>query len=172
MLRLSTILLRVSLSSIISPCASTVIFWVRSPLAMAVLTTAMFLTWLVRLAASMFTLSVNSFQVPATPGTSACAPSLPSTPTSLATLVTSEPKMLRLSTMVLVIVAIRKNSPFIAIPPTSSPIFCVRLPSATAVMTRATSVVGCAKLLMSAFTESIWLAHIPLTAPGEARSVI
>jgi len=36
-----------------------------------------------------FTLSVRSFQVPATPGTSAWPPSFPSVPTSRATRVTS-----------------------------------------------------------------------------------
>ncbi len=36
-----------------------------------------------------FTLSVRSFQVPATPGTTAWPPSLPSVPTSRATRVTS-----------------------------------------------------------------------------------
>ena len=38
----------------------------------------------------MFTLSVRSFHVPATPFTSACPPSFPSVPTSRATRVTSE----------------------------------------------------------------------------------
>ena len=36
-----------------------------------------------------FTLSVKSFQVPPTPATFACPPSLPSVPTSRATRVTS-----------------------------------------------------------------------------------
>ena len=40
------------------------------------------------------TLSVRSFQVPATPGTSAWPPSLPSVPTSRATRVTSDAKAL------------------------------------------------------------------------------
>ena len=40
------------------------IFFERSPLATAVVTSAMFRTWAVRLAAIMFTLSVRSFQVP------------------------------------------------------------------------------------------------------------
>ena len=63
----STIVLMVFFSSRISPCASTVIFWVRSPLATAVVTWAMLRTWLVRLSAIELTLSVRSFQVPATP---------------------------------------------------------------------------------------------------------
>ena len=86
----STIVLRVVLSSRISPWASTPIFWVRSPLATAVATWAMFRTWVVRLPAIALTDSVRSFQVPETPGTWACPPSLPSVPTSRATLVTSE----------------------------------------------------------------------------------
>ena len=54
----------VFLSSRISPLASTVIFCDRSPLATAVVTSAMLRTWLVRLPASMLTLSVRSRQVP------------------------------------------------------------------------------------------------------------
>ena len=47
-------------------------------------------TWPVRLVAIALTESVRSFQVPATPGTIAWPPSLPSVPTSRATRVTSE----------------------------------------------------------------------------------
>ena len=63
----STIVLMVFFSSRISPFTSTVIFLDRSPLATAVVTSAMLRTWPVRLAAIEFTLSVRSFQVPATP---------------------------------------------------------------------------------------------------------
>ena len=70
---------------------------------MAVATSAMLRTWAVRLPAMEFTLSVKSFQVPATPGTSAWPPSLPSVPTSRATRVTSEAKELSWSTMVLMV---------------------------------------------------------------------
>ena len=76
----------------ISPEASTVIFLERSPPATAVVTSAMLRTWVVRFAASRLTLSVRSFQVPATPGTCAWPPSLPSVPTSRATRVTSPAK--------------------------------------------------------------------------------
>ena len=86
----STMVFKVSLSSRISPRTSTVIFFERSPLAMAVATSAMFRTCPVRLDAMKLTLSVKSFQVPATPGTAAWPPSLPSVPTSRATRVTSE----------------------------------------------------------------------------------
>jgi len=65
----STIVLMVTFSSRISPFTSTVIFLDRSPLATAVVTSAMLRTWLVRLAAMKFTLSVRSFQVPVTPFT-------------------------------------------------------------------------------------------------------
>ena len=67
----STIVLIVFLSSRISPFTSTVIFLLSSPRATAVVTSAMFRTWAVRLPAIEFTLSVRSFQVPATPFTRA-----------------------------------------------------------------------------------------------------
>ena len=67
----STIVLIVFFSSRISPWTSTVIFLDRSPVATAVVTSAMLRTWPVRLPAIELTLSVRSFQVPATPGTSA-----------------------------------------------------------------------------------------------------
>ncbi len=79
----------VSARAAISPLASTASFCLRSPLATAVTTLAMPRTWLVRLLAIEFTESVRSFQVPDTPSTLACPPSLPSVPTSRATRVTS-----------------------------------------------------------------------------------
>src|SRR5205809_607792 len=69
--------LMVFFSSRISPFTSTVIFLDRSPVATAVVTSAMLRTWLVRLPAMKFTLSVRSFHVPATPLTSACPPGFP-----------------------------------------------------------------------------------------------
>ena len=63
----STIVLMVFFSSRISPRTSTVILRERSPLATAVVTSAILRTWLVRLLAMEFTESVRSFQVPATP---------------------------------------------------------------------------------------------------------
>ena len=59
----------VFLSSRISPFTSTVIFLDKSPRATAVVTSAMLRTWPVRLVAIALTLSVRSFQVPATPFT-------------------------------------------------------------------------------------------------------
>ena len=96
----STIVLMVFFSSRISPFTSTVILRDRSPRATAVVTSAMLRTWPVRLDAMEFTFSVRSFQVPATPGTCAWPPSLPSVPTSRATRVTSEAKRFSWSTMV------------------------------------------------------------------------
>ena len=81
-------------SSRISPFTSTVILRDRSPRATAVVTSAMLRTCAVRLDAMELTLSVRSFQVPATPGTCACPPSRPSVPTSRATRVTSPAKRL------------------------------------------------------------------------------
>ena len=67
----STIVLIVSLSSRISPFASTVICLERSPLATAVVTWAMLRTWSVRFEAIRLTFSVSPRQVPLTPSTSA-----------------------------------------------------------------------------------------------------
>ena len=86
----STSVLIVSFISRISPLTSTVILRDKSPLAIAVVTSAMLRTWAVRLPAIMLTLSVKSFHVPATPCTSAWPPNFPSVPTSRATRVTSE----------------------------------------------------------------------------------
>ena len=81
-------------------------------MATAVVTSAMLRTWPVRLEAMKLTLSVRSFHVPATPGTSACPPSLPSVPTSRATRVTSEAKALSWSTIVLMVFFSSRISPF------------------------------------------------------------
>ena len=126
----STIVLMVFLSSRISPFTSTVMVLDRSPLATAVVTSAMFRTWPVRLDAMKLTLSVRSFQVPATPGTCAWPPSLPSVPTSRATRVTSEAKPFSWSTIVLMVSFSARISPF-----TSTVIFDDRSPRATAVVT-------------------------------------
>ena len=79
----------VSASSATSPRAFTVMVRERSPCAIAVAALEIDRTWLVRLDAIVLTESVRSFQVPATPRTSACPPSRPSVPTSRATRVTS-----------------------------------------------------------------------------------
>ena len=85
----SIIPLMVSASAAISPLVSSTSLRLRFPLATSVTTLAIPRTCVVRLAAMELTLSVRSFQVPATPRTSACPPSLPSVPTSRATRVTS-----------------------------------------------------------------------------------
>ncbi len=126
----STMVLMVLFSSSTSPRASTVILRERSPLATAVVTSAMFRTWEVRLLASRLTLSVRSFQVPATPGTLAWAPSFPSTPTVRATLVTCSAKMPRVLVMLFSVSARAAISPR-----ASSTSFWERSPLATAVTT-------------------------------------
>ena len=128
----STMVLIVFLSSRISPFTSTVIFFDRSPLATALVTSAMLRTWLVRLPAMKLTLSVRSFQVPGDPWTSAWPPSLPSVPTSRATRVTSAANELSWSTMVLMVFLSSRISPL-----TSTVIFLERSPLATALVTSA-----------------------------------
>src|SRR5437867_2107845 len=122
--------LTVSFSSRISPRTSTVILRDKSPLATAVVTSAMFLTWAVRLPAIELTESVKSLHVPATPRTSAWPPSLPSVPTSRATRVTSAANELSWSTIVLVVFLSSRISPL-----TSTVILRERSPLATAVVT-------------------------------------
>jgi len=79
-----------------------------------------------------FTLSVRSFQVPATPITCACPPRRPSVPTSRATRVTSEAKELSWSTIVLIVFFNSRISPL-----TLTVIFFDKSPFATAVVTSA-----------------------------------
>ena len=162
----------VFLSSRISPLTSTVIFLDRSPLATAVVTSAMLRTWPVRLPAMELTLSVRSFQVPATPLTSAWPPSFPSVPTSRATRVTSEANEPSWSTMVFTVVPMRRNSPCRGVPSCSSGIRCERSPLATAPMTRATSSVGRTRSPVSVLIDSIRSAQAPVAAPTWARCVI
>ena len=80
----------------------------------------------------LLTLSVRSFQTPATSRTTACPPSFPSEPTSRATRVTSEAKLLSWSTIVLMVSFSSRISPR-----TSTVIFLERSPLATAVVTSA-----------------------------------
>ena len=109
-----------SFSCRISPRTSTVIFFDRSPLATAIVTSAMLRTCAVRLQAIELTLSVRSFHTPVTSRTCAWPPSLPSVPTSRATRVTSDVKTLSCLIIVLTIVAERRNSPFSGRPSTST----------------------------------------------------
>ena len=156
----STMVLRVSFSSRISPRTSTVIFLERSPPAIAVATSAMLRTWAVRFDAMKLTLSVKSFQVPATPGTCAWPPSLPSVPTSRATRVTSEAKALSWSTMVLMVFLSSRISPF-----TSTVILRERSPRATAVVTSAMLRTWAVRLPAIEFTLSVRSFQVPAT-PG------
>ena len=135
----STIVLMASLSCRISPRTSTVIFFDKSPLATAIVTSAMLRTWPVRLLAIELTLSVRSFQTPVTSGTCAWPPSLPSVPTSRATRVTSEVNTLSCLIMVLTMFADCRNSPCSGRPSTSSCTVCSRSPCATAATARVTS---------------------------------
>ena len=156
----STITLMVSLSSAISPRTSTVILRDRSPRATAVVTSAILRTWLVRLDAIELTWSVRSFQVPATSGTCACPPSLPSVPTSRATRVTSAAKPLSWSTIVLMVSLSSAISPR-----TSTVILRDRSPRATAVVTSAMLRTWLVRLEAMALTESVRSFQVPAT-PG------
>ena len=150
----------VSLSSRISPFTSTVILRDKSPRATAVVTSAMLRTCAVRFPAMALTESVRSFQVPATPGTTAWPPSLPSVPTSRATRVTSEANERSWSTMVLMASLSCRISPR-----TSTVILRERSPLATAVATSAMLRTWPVRLLAIELTESVRSFHVPAT-PG------
>ena len=154
----STIVLIVSFNSRISAFTSTVIFLDKSPMATDVVTAAMLRTCAVRLDAIEFTESVRSFQVPATPGTRACPPSFPSVPTSRATRVTSAAKDESWSTIVLMVFFSSRISPL-----TSTVIFLVRSPVATAVVTAAMLRTCAVRLDAMKFTESVRSFHVPAT---------
>ena len=158
----STIVLMVSLSWRISPRTSTVIFLERSPLATAMVTSAMLRTWPVRFDAIEFTLSVRSFHVPATPGTWAWPPSLPSVPTSRATRVTSDAKAPSCSTMVFMVSLSWRISPF-----TSTVILRERSPLAMAVATSAMLRTWPVRFDAIEFTLSVRSFQVPAT-PGTA----
>src|SRR6185369_3794347 len=123
-------------------------------------TSAMFLTWPVRLLAMELTESVKSFHVPATPGTCAWPPSLPSVPTSRATRVTSEAKDRNWSTIVLMVSLSSRISPL-----TSTAIFRERSPRATAVATSAMFRTWLVRLLAMKLTLSVRSFQVPAT-PG------
>ena len=127
---------------------------------MAVATSAMLRTWPVRLLAMKFTLSVRSFHVPATPGTCAWPPSLPSVPTSRATRVTSPANALSWSTIVLMVFFSSRISPF-----TSTVILRDKSPRATAVVTSAMLRTWPVRLPAIELTESVKSFHVPAT-PG------
>ena len=74
--------------------------------------------------------------------------------------------------MAFTVVPMRRNSPLTGWPSSSSAIFCVRSPPATAPSTRATSVVGCTRSPISELMEPMLSAHPPFTGPSAARSAI
>ncbi len=148
-----------SFSSKISPRTSTVIFLERFPLATAVVTSAMFRTWAVRFDAMKFTLSVRSFQVPATSRTSAWPPSFPSVPTSRATRVTSEAKELSWSTIVLIVFFNSRISPR-----TFTVICFERSPAATAFVTSAMFRTCAVRFPAMEFTLSVRSFQVPATS--------
>ena len=150
--------LRVSFSCRISPRTSTVILRDRSPFAMAVETSAMLRTCAVRLPAIELTESVRSFHVPATPGTCAWPPSLPSVPTSRATRVTSAANERNWSTIVFRVSFSSRISP-----ETVTVIFFDRSPCATAVATSAILRTCAVRLPAMEFTESVRSFHVPAT---------
>ena len=156
----SVVVLSVSFSCRSSPRTSTVIFFDRSPLAIAVATSAMLRTCAVRFEAMKLTLSVKSFQVPSTPGTLAWPPSLPSVPTSRATRVTSPAKALSWSTIVLMVSFSSRISPF-----TSTVILRERSPRATAVVTSAMLRTCVVRFAASRLTLSVRSFQVPAT-PG------
>src|SRR5205085_2437603 len=127
-----------------------------SPFVTDVATSAMLRTCIVSEFAMAFTLSVSPFHVPATPGTSAWPPSLPSVPTSRATRVTSSAKIRRRSTMLLMVFLSSSTSPC-----TSTEIFWDRSPLATAVITNATLRTWLVRLLAMQLTLSVRSFHVP-----------
>ena len=158
-----------SFSCRISPRTSTVIFFDRSPLATAMVTSEMLRTWAVRLLAIRLTLSVRSFQTPVTSRTCAWPPSLPSVPTSRATRVTSEVNTLSCLIMVLTMVAERRNSPLSGRPSTSRRMVTSRSPWATDSIVRVTSVVGHSRSSIKALTEFSISPQEPAASPSRRR---
>ena len=154
----STMVLITSLICRISPFTSTVIFCPRSPWAIAVATFDTSRNCTVRLPAIPLTLSVRSFQTPATPGTTACPPSFPSVPTSRATRVTSEEKERSWSTIVLMASLSWRNSPR-----TSTAIFLERSPFATEMVTSEMLRTWAVRLLAIELTLSVRSFHVPET---------
>ena len=165
----STIVLMASFSCRISPRTSTVIFLERSPLATAMVTSAMLRTWAVRLLAMELTLSVRSRHTPVTSRTCAWPPSLPSVPTSRATRVTSEVNTPSCLIIVLTMVAERRNSPCSGRPSTSRRTVCNRLPCATAAMALVTSVVGHRRSSISVLSDCSISPQAPPVMPSFTR---
>ena len=156
--RLLIISLMLSLSAATSPAASTATDCDRSPLVTAVATSAMARTCVVRLAARRLTLSVRSRHVPDAPGTLAWPPSLPSMPTSRATVVTCSEKMASVSIMPLMVSASSSISPL-----ASSTSLRFRLPLATSVTTLAMPRTWLVRLSAMKLTLSVRSFQVPPT---------
>src|SRR5919112_595799 len=154
----STMVLTVFLSCRISPRASTVIFWLRSPCATAVATWAMLRTWSVRLLAIELTLSVRSRHVPLTPRTCACPPRRPAVPTSRATRVTSSANRRSVSVSALIVSASSATSPRAL-----TVILRERSPCAMAVAADQIDRTWSVRLLAMVFTESVRSRQVPDT---------
>jgi hypothetical protein len=165
----STIVLMASFSCRISPRTSTVILRERSPLATAMVTSAMLRTCAVRLLAIWLTESVRSFQTPDTPFTFAWPPSRPAVPTSSATRVTSDENSPICSIMRLTMVAERRNSPCSGRPSASSGTERVRSPLATPAMASVMVSTGRTRSSISSLTERSICAHSPRRAAGATR---
>ena len=114
----------------------------------------------------MFTLSVSSFQAPATPGTSPCAPSFPSTPTSLVTLDTSPPIRLKLSTVLFTVSDITLKSPATGIAN-----FSVKLPLVMLLSILLISSVTLETASIKPFKVSTTSFQLPATPGTDACSV-
>ena len=166
----STIVLTVCFSSCSSPAASTVTLRVRSPLATAVVTTAMSRTCAVRRPAMVLTALVTSRHRPDIPRSGAWPPSRPSVPTSLATWVTWEVKVSSWSTMVLTERAILSMSPRSARPSARSSTLWDRSPEATASTTCAMATVGPVSASIRPLDASMVAAQEPAPGPAFIRS--
>ena len=115
-------------------------------------------TWLVRLSAIELTLSVRSFQVPATPLTSAWPPSRPSVPTSRATRVTSSANADSVPTIRLIVWVSAATSPL------ASTVICwLRSPRSTAVATWAMERTCAVRLDAITLTLSVRSFQVPDT---------
>ena len=167
----STSVLTVSFRLSISPWTSMVIFLLRSPWAIAVVTAEMSRTWLVRLSAIELTFSVTSRQAPETPSTLALPPSLPSVPTSRATRVTSSVNPLIWSAIRFTVVASRSRSPLSSPRRPSVEARRFSWPSATESRTWATSVTGSATSSRRSFRARALLPHAPRAGLTLTRSL-
>ena len=166
----STIVLTVSFSSSSSPVASTVTERVRSPLATALVTTAMSRTCAVSRSAIMLTASVTSRQVPDRPRTLARPPRRPSVPTSRASRVTSPVNIASWSTIWLIRRPRRRRSPRSGRLPSCRSMRWVRSPSATASRTRVALAVGTTRASMRVFAASTLAVQAPWPGLAERRA--